>query len=262
MRFRNFSKNCTINSSEYSRKKAGLNMIKTARLNNALELSKDKNNYVINFNNSEIVWYTSYELFMSFVRSFYIIQPDCENIQSGPMTLDNALTSEIGYNDMFSYVKDKFYESHCTKYDKLLKVSICKEKKNTLYSYGVYFNNTGDNKVYNFPVKVNLSNCGDKHELYDWLNHCEEKINTTCCKSNNAIKEHQHMFPSQYRNFYYKHNHETKPHNKDGKYIFKNYEHGLPFSIFPRHTKDRVCKFVKPNGNISYKTTKGKNVEI
>lgn len=255
MKFRNFSKNCTIDSSEYAKKKTSIEIIKHARslTNNFYNYNK----YVINFNTSTLEWYISYDIFRRFVSGFYITDPSCNKISSAaPLTIDNAKTSEINYDDMFEYIKDEFYESHCDKYDKLLKVSICKEKTNILYSYGTYYNGK-DRKTYNFPIQVKLDSCDTGQEQYDWMDHCNEPINTNCCKSNNPIKHHQHMFPSQYKNFYYLHNHKKNPHNKSNKYIFMNYIHELPFSIFPRHNKDRVYKFVKPSKKIEYKITKG-----
>lgn len=260
MKFRNFSKKQTIDSSEYSRKKSSLEIIKNAR--SLYNNSHNSKQYVINFNNANIEWYISYDIFRKFVEGFYIIEPSCNQIAaSAPLTIDNARTSEINYDDMFEYVKDEFYESHCTKYDKLLKVSICREESNILYSYGTYFAGK-ERKTYNFPIQVNLSKCNTSQDPYQWINHCEEPINTTCCESNNPIKQHQHMFPSQYKNYYYSHNHKTHPHNKDGKYIYTNYIHELPFSIFPRHCKDRECKYVKPDGTVSYKITKGNSDKL
>ena len=169
------------------------------------------------------------------------------------------MTSEISYNDMFEYIKDQFYDSHCDKYDKLLKVSICKEKSNTLYSYGTYFKNK-QQKMYNFPIKVKIDNCEYKDLVYK-PDHCVEPIELPrCCESDNPIDQHQHMFPSQYKYRYYSHNHKTHPHNKNGKYLFTNYVHALPFSIFPRICKDSECKFVKPSGQIEYKINKGKDL--
>lgn len=274
----------TIDSSEYSRRKTSIELIKNARTKTSnFSIGKQ---YIINFTTNNIDWFISYEIFKRFVDGFYITEPSCNFVGYAPLIIDNALTSEINYNDMFEYIQDEFYESHCDKYDKLIKVSICKEKTNILYAYGTYFRNK-EQKLYNFPIKINLDNCEDKDLCYKMI-HCEdcEKKNheykdystdykycsscesntykeTTykepqCCINKNP-KEHQHMFPSQYRFRYYTHNHDNHPHNTDGKYLFTNYRHTLPFSIFPRLNKDSKCLFIKPNGTHDYKINKGKH---
>ena len=254
MRFRNFQSKKTTDSSEYTRRKGNIELLKNAR--SKISNNSIKRNYIINFDTNNIDWFISYDIYKRFVEGFYLTEPSCNIIANAPLIIDHAMTSEISYNDMFEYIKDQFYESHCDKYDKLLKVSICKEKSNTLYSYGTYFRNK-EQKMYNFPIKVNLDNCEYRDLVYN-PTHCEDPLELPrCCESNNELKEHQHMFPSQYNYRYYLHNHEINPHNKDGKYLFTNYVHTLPFSIFPRMKKDSECLFVKPSGATKNKINKG-----
>ena len=218
----------------------------------------NKNSYLINNNEKYIEWYISYNIFQKFVKGFYLTQPNCDIGINAPLTIHNAFTSNINYNDMFDYIKDEFYNSHCTKYDKLLKVSICKEKNNTLYSYGTYFNDK-EQKLFNFPIKVSLNNCDDSKYSHVF-EHCQDFSMNECCENkNNKLKEHQHMFPSQYNFRYYSHNHKFKPHNKNSQYIFPNTNHTLPFSIFPRINKDNRSIIIKPNGNKKYLIQKEDN---
>lgn len=254
MRYRPFQKNNVIDTSEYIYNKSSISIIKNARTKKDTTWYGDK--YIINFNNYDIEWYESYDIFLKFVKGFYFTQPDCCDLSNNaPLTLDNALTSELNYEDLFYYIKDEFYESHCLKYDKLIKVSLCKEKENTLYAYGIYYNK--NQELYNFPINVNLKECGScKPENPPWDDHCRDDPDVPDTHCDVKSINHKHTFPSQFNYIYYYHNHKTQPHNQDNKYLFTNKVHTLPFSIFPRHNKEYESKLITPSGRIIYKTSR------
>lgn len=164
-----FSKKCTMDSKEYTNKKAAIELYKNAFFN-----AKD-NNYHINENTNMIEWYLNYDIYKMMAVGYYAVNCfDCKDLYDAPMTIDNAFTSELDYYTMFEYIKDYFTHTHCDKYEKLFKIDICKEKQNILYAYGIYFNNKLD-KLIKFPVNICVCKCEDKKIYYKWGIHCVDK---------------------------------------------------------------------------------------
>ena len=164
-----FSKKCTMDSKEYTNKKAAIELYKNAFFN-----VKD-NNYHINEDTNMIEWYLNYDIYKMMAIGYYAVNCfDCKDLYNAPMTIDNAFTSQIDYYTMFEYIKDYFTYTHCDKYEKLFKINICKEKQNILYAYGIYFNNKLD-KLVKFPVNICVCKCEDKKIYYKWGIHCIDK---------------------------------------------------------------------------------------
>ena len=239
MRLRTFSKKNTLDSNEYINKKKNIENIKNSfsKLNERTNEYNSKN-YIINFNDKSIEWYDSYETFLNFVKGFYIIKPNCSHPAIAPLTINNALTSQIKYNELFSYIENEFINEYSQEYYKLLSVDICKEKTNILYSYGLYYDNK-ENKLFNFPININLNECSKNVLTTTFFEHGtpNQNVGSLCGYKYGAYPDgkHKHFFPSQYNFISYLHNHNSQTPT----HLFKSTNHILPFSLFPRMNRDK-----------------------
>ena len=224
-RFRVFNNHKTITSSEQNQKLKGITMMKDIRSKQNRNIA---NNFTLHFCDGYIVQFKSYEVFLDLAKAYFRNNPCCNKCSDIPNNLLDGKYGEVDYYSLFSDIsncdnkkpnnnkknKKNNYDklsyggcsgcqlkhcvdkSRCSKTDRIFNVDICKKQRGTLFPYGS-FQNSKNNKDFQFPAKIAIYHCKDKVECPSY------------CYCNNGKEPHEEtysyevIFPSNERFIYY-----------------------------------------------------------